>query len=75
MMAQVAKHKAKSPKVGDTKRRKDSARLSRSEAAAKLASAIESHMSDMGFTEQGKDERVSSFAKRVTNAVARRAKS
>jgi hypothetical protein len=74
-MVQVAKHKAKSPKAGDTRRRKDSARTSQSQTAGKLASGIEAHMSDVGFTEREKDERVSSFAERVNGAIARRAKS
>ena len=75
MMAQVTKHKAKVAQRGDAATRKKSTSVSRSVTASKLASAIESHMSEMGFTDQEKNERVSRFAERVNSAIGRHAKS
>jgi hypothetical protein len=52
----------------------DRKRLSRPQAAAKIASLIEQHMTESGFSEKQKDERVAEFGKRVDKATARHAK-
>ncbi len=74
-MTQVAKRKARLGESGGTAKAKASTRVTKSERARKLASAIEGHMRDMGFTEREKNERVSRFVERVDSASARRAKS
>jgi hypothetical protein len=52
----------------------DRKRLSRPQAAAKIASLIEEHMAECGLSEKQKNERIDEFSKRVDNAIARHAK-
>jgi hypothetical protein len=73
-MAQVAKRKARVAAAGQVKR-KSGASVANSDAASKLASAIEDHMTDLGLSEDEKNERVARFTVRVNSALARRAKS
>ena len=73
-MAQVAKSKARVA-GGRQVKRKSGAGVSPSKAASKLASAIEDHMTDLGLSEDEKNERVARFTVRVNSALARRAKS
>jgi hypothetical protein len=49
-------------------------RLSKPQAAAKIASLIEEHMTERGLSEKQKNERVADFGKRVDIATARHAK-
>ena len=48
--------------------------LSRPQAAAKIASLVERHMTECGFSEKEKNKRVAEFAERVDKATARHAK-
>lgn len=48
---------------------------SKENAAGKLASIIEQHMSDLGLSEDEKNMRVARFAKRADLAIESRAKS
>ena len=73
-MASVAKGKSRVANSGMVKR-KSGGRMSKSDAAGKLASAIEGHMSELGLSEEEKNERVSRFTDRVRSALAPRAKS
>ena len=73
-MAQVVKRKAAPGAMGATKR-KAAGKLSKSDAARRLASAIENHMSELNLSDEEKNERVSRFAGRVNDAFARRARS
>jgi hypothetical protein len=50
-------------------------KASKANAATKLASLIEEHMSDLGLSEEEKDLRVARFAKRADLAIEGRAKS
>ena len=52
----------------------DRKRLSRAQAAAKIASLIEEHMTECGLSEKQKNERVAGFSQRVDKATARHAK-
>jgi hypothetical protein len=72
-MRQSAKGKAN---VAGTRtvKLKSGARVSKSDAARRLASAIEGHMSDLELSEQEKNRRVARFSDRVASAVARSAK-
>jgi len=47
--------------------------LSRSQAAAKIATLVEEYMTECRLTEKQKNERVAKFGKRVDKAIARRA--
>jgi len=49
-------------------------RLSKPQAAAKIASLIEEHMTECGLSERQKNERVIEFGKRVDKATAHHAK-
>jgi|HubBroStandDraft_1064217.scaffolds.fasta_scaffold258257_3 hypothetical protein len=49
-------------------------RLSKPQAAAKIASLVEEHMTESGFSEKDKNKRVAEFGKRVDKATARHAK-
>jgi hypothetical protein len=46
----------------------------KAEAARKIASIIEDHMSECGLSEREKDRRVKNFGKRVDRAIQLRAK-
>jgi hypothetical protein len=48
--------------------------VSKPQAAAKIASLIEEHMTERGFSEKQKNERVAEFAKRVDKATANHAR-
>ena len=48
---------------------------SKREAAAKLASMIEDHMTDLGLSEQEKNDRVARFSERVNTVIARHVRS
>ena len=48
---------------------------SKENAASKLASMIEEHMSDLGLSEEEKNLRVARFAKRVDPAIESHTKS
>jgi hypothetical protein len=50
-------------------------RLSRQEAANRIASLVEIHMTESGFSEKEKNRRVTQFRKRVEAPIARPAKS
>ncbi len=54
---------------------KRGAAASRENAAGKLASMIEQHMSDLGISEEEKNLRVARFAKRANVAIENHAKS
>jgi hypothetical protein len=45
-------------------------RLSRAEAAKKIARLLEEHMTEMGLTEAEKDECAKQFARNVDKAIA-----
>ena len=49
-------------------------KLSKPQAAAKIASLVEEHMTKCGLSEEKKDQRVSQFSKRAEEATARHAK-
>jgi hypothetical protein len=51
-----------------------SKRISRSQAAAKIASLVEEHMTECGFSEEQKTQKVAEFGKRVDKTTARSAK-
>jgi hypothetical protein len=72
-VSQAAKRKSQPTAV--TSKGKPAQRSIRAEKAHQLAVAIEGHMSNMGFSERDKNERVSRFAERVDRAISRRAKS
>ncbi len=72
-MAPLTKRKTRVAEAGAVKRK--SGRTSKSDVARRLASAIESHMSELGLSERQKNDRVSRFADRVNDSLARRAKS
>jgi hypothetical protein len=72
-VTQAAKRKSQGMAV--TSKGKPAQRSSSAEKARQLAVAIEGHMSDMGFSERDKNERVSRFAERVDRGISRRAKS
>ena len=48
--------------------------LSRSQAALRIASLVEEHMTERGLSEKQKNERVAKFGERVDEATAPRAK-
>jgi hypothetical protein len=48
--------------------------LSRPQAAAKIASLVEEHMTECGLSQKQKNERVAEFGKRVDKATVRHAK-
>jgi len=54
---------------------KRGAAASRENAAGKLASMIEQHMSDLGLSEEEKNLRVTRFGKRADLAIENHAKS
>ncbi len=47
--------------------------LSRSQAAAKIATLVEERMTESGLAEKQKNERVAKFGKRIDKTIARRA--
>jgi hypothetical protein len=50
-------------------------KLPRQEAAKRIASLVETHMTESGFSEREKNRRVAQFRKRVEASIARLAKS
>ena len=50
-------------------------KISRTDAARKIASVLERQMSEQGLSEKEKNSRVKQFATRVASAKRRRAKS
>jgi len=50
-------------------------KLSRQEAAKRIASLVETHMTESGFSEQEKNRRVAQFRKRVDGSIVPPAKS
>jgi hypothetical protein len=50
-------------------------KVSRPQAAQRIASLLEQHMSEQGLSEKEKNAKVKQFATRVSNATQRRAKS
>jgi hypothetical protein len=74
-MAQAEKRKAGLVEGRGSMKRKATGTKPHSDAARRLASAIESHMTDLCLAEHEKDERVSRFGERVDRAISRRAKS
>jgi hypothetical protein len=49
-------------------------KLSKAEAARQMATLVETHMTERGFSEAEKNERVKKFVDRVDEAIANRAK-
>jgi hypothetical protein len=49
-------------------------KMSKSQAAIKIASLLEEHMTKSGLSEEKKDQRVKQFSKRADEATARHAK-
>jgi hypothetical protein len=74
-MAQTARKK--SAKMASKRRSRHGAAQTRSKenAAGKLASLIEQHMTDLGLSENEKNLRVARFVKRADLAIESRAKS
>jgi hypothetical protein len=72
-MAPVTKKKKRVAVAGPTNRT-SGGKASKSRAARRAASAIERYLSELGLSEQEKNERVSRFADRVNALLARRAK-
>jgi hypothetical protein len=50
-------------------------RPSRQEAMSRIASLVETHMTERGFSEEEKNQRVEKFRKRVDVVTERRSKS
>lgn len=73
-MAQPVRKKSGKLATKRTSRRGAGSR-SKENAASKLASMIEEHMSDLGLSEDEKNLRVARFAKRVDLAIESHAKS
>ncbi len=74
-MAQTARKKTEKMVTKRASRHAASESASKANAAAKLASLIEEHMSDLSLSEEEKDLRVARFAKRADLAIESRAKS
>ena len=74
-MAQPARKKTGKMATKRTSRRGAVELQSKENAAGKLASMIEEHMSDLGLSEDEKNLRVARFAKRADLAIASHAKS
>jgi hypothetical protein len=74
-MAQPARKKTEKMAAKGALRRGTVQATSKENAAGKLASMIEEHMSDLGLSEEEKNLRVARFAKRVDSAIENRAKS
>jgi hypothetical protein len=72
-MAQPARKKT--TKMASRRASRRSAAASRENAAGKLASMIEEHMSDLHLSEEEKNLRVARFGKRVDLAIENHAKS
>jgi hypothetical protein len=74
-MAQAARKKTQKATNKRRSRRVAVESVSRANAASKLASMIEEHMSELGLSEEEKSLRVARFAKRVDVATESHAKS
>lgn len=74
-MAQPARKKTQKMANKRTSRRGAIESASKANAAGELASLIEEHMSDLGFSEEEKNLRVARFGKRVDVAIESHAKS
>ncbi len=74
-MVQPARKKAEKMASKRPQRRGAAQPTSKENAAAKLASMIEEHMSDLGFSEEEKNLRVARFTKRADLAIENHAKS
>jgi 3-dehydroquinate dehydratase len=74
-MAQSARKKTGKIVTKRASRHSGSETASKGNAAAKLASLIELHMSDLGLSDEEKNLQVARFAKRADLAIESRAKS
>ena len=74
-MAQPARKKTEKMPTKRTSQRGALDVSSKKNAASKLASMIEHHMSDLGISEEEKNLRVAKFGKRVDVAIEPHAKS
>jgi hypothetical protein len=74
-MVQPARKKTQKMTGKRTMRRSAVEPASKHNVASKLASMVEEHMSDLGFSEEEKSLRVSRFGKRVDLAIESHAKS
>jgi hypothetical protein len=74
-MGQPARKKPGRMAAKGVSRRRSGEVTSKENAASKLASMIEEHMSDLGLSEEEKNLRVARFAKRADLAIESRAKS
>jgi hypothetical protein len=74
-MAQPAGKKPGKMATKRASRRSSGQVTSKQNAAGKLATMIEEHMSDLGLSEEEKNLRVARFAKRVDLAIESHAKS
>jgi uncharacterized protein YjiS (DUF1127 family) len=74
-MAQPARKRTEKAASKPASRRGILESRSKEQAAGKLASMIEEHMSDLGLSEEEKNLRVSRFSKRAELAIESHAKS
>jgi hypothetical protein len=73
-MAQAARKKT-GKVAGDRTSRRSTVAASKANAASKLASMIEAHMTDIGLSDEEKNLRVARFGKRADAAIESHAKS
>jgi hypothetical protein len=73
-MTQAARKKT-GKMAGNRTSRRAAVSASKENAASKLATMIEAHMTDLGLSEEEKNLRVARFAKRADAAIGSHAKS